>query len=469
MNDLDRLPPHDLAAEQSLLGSLLIDRDAIAAAAPLVDSRDFYSSANGLIFDAMLAMFARRDPIDLVTMTAELDRRGVLMQMGGVAYLSSLLQIVPTSVHAPHYAGIVSRMATLRRMIQAGTEIVRIGYDAGRDVEPALADALAALNAVRSERGGSAGVAMVDALSPFAAEIDARWQGEWRDDLFATGFYDLDRMIGGGFERGQLIVIGARPSIGKTAFALGIAHNGAKRAALLEQEPGWIVIFSSEMTLKALLWRSLAEVTGIPVSKLKKGIGLTPDQKTHIGNQLETMASLPIWIDDTSSPTTDQMRERVERLAAERPVRTVMFDYIEQAGNQRRGNESEEMRVSKVARDLKRIGKSSDVSMVALSQLNRAVETRREKMPTLADLRQSGMIEQEADIVMLLYRQDYYTARDMLDKDLIDPNKVGICDVNIAKQRDGSTGMVELQFVPELTAFRNVDRRTIPFSERRSA
>lgn len=457
---LMRLPPHHEEAEAALLGSILLDRDAIGSVARLVSTQDFYDQRNGAVFQAALTLFRRREPTDLITLPAELDRTGTLARVGGMAYLSGLLTSTPTAVHAPYYASLIADAASKRRLISVAGRIAELGYDDSTNAGDAITEARLLLNQVAPDAAHERGMTIGDALAALAVEFDARCDGTWIDDVVPTGLYDLDKKLtGGGFERGQAITIGARPGMGKTAFALQIALNAVRRSQILESEPPWTVFFSSEMTTKALCWRALAESTGISVARLKQGIGLTHDQKRTIGDQLEAMLSLPLWIDDTSSPTVEQMHERIERLRADRPVRLAFFDYLEQAGDEKGRGENEETRVSKIAAGLKRIAKTSDITMVELSQLNRGVESRKTEryVPTMADIRQSGRVEQEADIVLLLYREDYYVQQGMLDAT---PGKAGTADVHIAKQRDGEQGVVTVAFLPELTSFKNLDRRT---------
>lgn len=451
------LPPNDLDAERALLGSLLLDRDAIATAAPLLDRTDFYHSPNGVIFQAVKRLFERREPADLVTLPAELDRFKLLDRCGGMAYLTELLTATPTSAHVGWHAGIVAEKAARRRLIQAGTEIVKLGYRQETPLDEAIGAARAALAAVPAASQAAGGKTYAEAVESFLGEIDARWDDPLAGgDLVKTGFHDLDRALNGsgGFERGQLVIIGARPSMGKTAYMLQVAHNFARRELHGRPDPRWTLIFSSEMTLNGLLWRALAEVSSVPVGDLKTGSRLDAAAKQRIRDHARYMAQLPIWIDDASRPTTGQMQARVERFAIDRPVRMVMFDYIEQAGNAAGKNGNEEQRVSKISSDLKHLAKTTETTVVALSQLNRGVEARENKRPRLADLRQSGMIEQDADIVMFLYRDDYYTSR---GDGTPDPAKDGQCDVILAKQRDGETGTFTLRFEPSLTAFKDLD------------
>jgi replicative DNA helicase len=454
----DLLPPQSIEAERAVLGALLLDRDAMPAVAPVLAAGDFYKLPHADIYSAALALFRKREPVDVMTLQAELARRGQLDRIGGVAALTELYLATPTAVHAPHYAAIVAEKATRRRLSAVAGKIMGLAYDEALGATEALTEARLLLNQVAPEGQHERGMSIGDALARLADELDQRWAGDWIEDVVPTGFYDLDRAIsGGGLERGQLGIFGARPGMGKTAFALQVALNAVRRAKILDLEPPWTVFFSSEMTTKSLCWRALAETTGIPIPQLKRGVGLTTEQKAKIGDQLEEMLALPLWIDDTSSPTVDQMHERLERLRTDRPVRLAFFDYLEQAGDEKDRGGNEEGRVSKIAAGLKRIAKVCDLSMVGLSQLNREVEKRAEKMPTLADLRQSGRVEQEADIVLLFYREDYYVKQGIITSPT--PGKQGTCDVSIAKQRDGETGVVTLKFIPELTAFQNLDRR----------
>lgn len=425
------------------------------AAARLVPD-DFYSAQHAGIFQGMTWLYRTRTPIDLVTLMHALESHGALDGVGGVSAISALLINPWESVHVRSYIDIVAKCAALRRLIDAGIAMVKMGYDEGRDLDDMMIDAQRLLTGVRGLNVQDRMRTMGQALVPFAEEIEQRWNGTWIEDILPTGYFELDRMLGGGFERTEFGIIAARPSIGKTAFAMGIAKRTSERLRIMQEDPGKIVFFSSEMSLKSLLWRALSEATGIPVYYLKRGVGLDSEQKERVGKQLEEMADLPIVIDDTSGPTVDRMREKVTQLQATEPVRLVLFDYIEQAGDTRGAGESEESRVSKVARKLNQISKENDTTVLALSQLSRNVENRPDKLPILADLRYSGMIEQEADVVMLLYRQDYYASRGMLEAKYIDETKRGTAEVIVAKNRNGETGPVTLAFVPEITSFRNL-------------
>jgi replicative DNA helicase len=462
---IDPLPPHNLEAEQSVLGSVLLDRDAIARVSQQLRGEDFYSAANGTIFDAMVALYRKRQPADLVTIANELTAMGRLEQVGGVAYLGTLLGIVPTSVHAGYYADIVDAMAAHRRLIAAGTALVAMGYDRAKDMAEAMHEARARLAEVYRERGQSRARTMDQAIGELALELELQWTGDWVEDFTPTGYYDLDNRLSGGMRDGDLVIVGGRPGMAKTAFGLCVTLNTSKRQFLLNEVPAWSYFFSSEMTLKAICYRALAETTGIPSRNLRSGRDaegkpLTEAFKQTIRQQLAALAALPIVIDDTSQITTRLMRERVLRFANDHPLGFVVHDYLQLAGDDADRNPNETDRIGKISKALKDIARTTEVPVMALAQLSRNVESRRDKMPTLADLRQSGQIEQDADVVMLLYRQDYYEALGMLEPDQIKDDKRGTCEVNIAKQREGETGIETLQFVPEITAFRNLDRRT---------
>src|SRR6478609_7531626 len=307
------LPPQNIEAERAVLGALLLDRDAMPSIAATLTAADFYRLPHADIYNAALALFRKREPVDLLTLQAELAKRDQLDRIGGVAALSELLLNTPHAVHAPHYAALVAESAAKRRLSSIGVKIAALAYDDALSASDALTESRLMLNQVLNESGHERGMSLGDALASLAAELDQRWEGNWIEDVVPTGFYDLDRAIsGGGLERGQLGIFGARPGMGKTAFALQVALNAVRRAKLLDIEPPWTVFFSSEMTTKALCWRALAETTGVPIQQLKRGLGLSPEQKARIGDQLEEMLSLPLWIDDTSSPTVDQMHERIE-------------------------------------------------------------------------------------------------------------------------------------------------------------
>lgn len=453
---VEHLPPNNLEAEQSLLGSVLIDRDAIIPLASLVSPDDFYSAVNGEIWQAMRELYRRKVPADLTTVAAELERYGRLETVGGISYLSDLLTVIPHAVHSPYYADIVRQHGMRRRLIQVGQEIVREAYDYGGDPEEIVMTARKKLAKVVPADDDLRIRTLADATDWLAEDIGRREHGDYIPDVVQTGFYDLDRALtDGGFLRKQLVVLGGRPSSGKTSLALQIALNAARYAVATQPDPEWIMIFSSEMTTESLVWRALAEAAGINGGILRSPRRWTDDQRHRVQQQIAELSRLPIVIDDSSSPTVMQMQERIEQFKMRHPVRMAIFDHIERSGKRNAGQENEVTRIGEIAKGLKSLAKDSDLTMLALSQLNREVEKRSNRQPTLSDLRQSGEIEAEADIVLGLYRHDYYVN---IGLERPDKSREGIAEVSILKQRDGQQTTVKLAFLPEFTAFRSLDR-----------
>lgn len=452
----EAMPPHDLDAEQALLGSLLMDRDAIIPVSQLVSASDFYAPANADIYTAIKSLYRKRIPADLVTVSGELERFGRMEAIGGITYLASLLTAAPQFVHAEYYAEPIVRLATKRRLNNAVQEIVRDAFRPDSEPADVVDKARKLLAAVAPESQRRQLVNMADAVDALRQEIDLRAAGQYIPDVVPTGFYDLDRkMADGGFEPGQLIILLARPGVGKTAMMLQLALNVNRHYLHTTPDPPQTVIFTTEMSTKALCWRALAESTGIPSRELKRPGTLTEDQRRRMYQQMDLLSELPIVFADASGPTTDQMRDQVERLNAERPVGLMLFDYIERAGNKKTSNENEENRIGQVAAGLKSIAKDCDIPVVALSQANRDVEKSASHIPTLASIRQSGRVEQEADLILALYRHDYYVSIGLAKPD---DAQAGIAELHILKNRDGEQGIVRLRFVPEITAFQSLDR-----------
>jgi replicative DNA helicase len=452
------LPPHSVEDEQALIGSLLEDRDAIIPVSQIVSASDFYVQANADIYTAIKSLYRKRIPADLVTVSAELDRFGRTESVGGIGYLSSLLIGNHTYVHAEYYANNLARLATLRRIIQTATETVQNAWLPDADPTAVVDRARKGLAEVAPESQRKALITMGDAIDELRTEIDLRASGQFIADVVPTGFYDLDRkMADRGFERGQLIIVLARPGVGKTALMLQMALNTNRHYVHTNQSPPQTVIFTTEMSTRALCWRALAEATGIPSRDLKRPGALTEQQRLRVVSQMTELAALPIVFADASGPTTDQMKDQIERLNAEREVRLVLFDYIERAGNRKSGNENEENRVGQVAAGLKSIAKDCGVTVVALSQANREVERSASHIPTLSSIRQSGRIEQEADIILGMYRHDYYVSIGLAQPK---PESEGIAELHVLKNRDGEQGIVRLRFLPELTCFQNIS--TVP-------
>ncbi|HEY8445945.1 MAG TPA: replicative DNA helicase [Thermomicrobiales bacterium] len=435
---VDRLPPHNLEAEQSVLGSLLIDRDAIIKVASFLKPEDFYHSANGTIYQAILDLYNRREPTDFLTLSDELARKEQLDVIGGVAYLSSLLNAVPTAVHVEYYARIVERTATLRRLIDAGSQIVALGYREGVDTEEALDQAERILFDVSQRRSTREFESIADVLERFFDQIDYLQQHRGSVVGVPTGFADLDQLTGG-LQRSDLIIVAARPSVGKTAFALGIAYGAAV------QHGRTVGVFSLEMSAEQLVQRLLATETGVDSHRLRLG-QIDDHEWDRVSRAFGRLAEAPIFIDDTPGLSVMEVRTKARRLQAERGVDLIIIDYLQLMHGRRSENRVQE--ISEISRGLKGLARELNIPVIALSQLSRAVESRSDHRPMLSDLRESGSIEQDADIVMFIYRDEVY-----------DPNteRKGIAEIIVAKHRNGPVGTINLRFFEKTARFADLE------------
>jgi replicative DNA helicase len=442
---VDRLPPHNIEAEQSVIGSLLIDRDAIIRVAAMLKADDFYHGANGTIYQAILDLYNRREPTDFVTLTDELQRRERLDQVGGVAYLSSLLNAVPTAVHIEYYGKIVERTATLRRLIDAGAQIVSIGYRDGIDVEDALDASERAIFDVSQRRTTRDFQSIADVLERFFDQIDYMQQNRGALVGVPTGYSDLDKLTGG-LQKSDLVIIAARPSIGKTAFALGMAYG----AAVLHGKT--VGIFSLEMSAEQLVQRLLSTETGVDSHRLRLG-QIDDHEWDRISRAFGRLAEAQIYIDDSAGLSVMELRSKTRRLQAERGLDMLVIDYLQLMQGRRSENRVQE--ISEISRGLKGIARELNVPVIALSQLSRAVETRADHHPLLSDLRESGSIEQDADVVMFIYREEVY--------DENTENK-GIAEISVAKHRNGPVGKVNLRFFQKTARFADLELYREPTS-----
>src|SRR5918998_609391 len=434
----ERLPPHNVEAEQSVLGSLLIDRDAIIKIASYVKPGDFYSRANGTIYEAILDLYNRREPTDFVTLSDELGRRDRLDQVGGVAYLSALLNVVPTAVHVEYYGRIVERTATLRRLIDAGSDIVGIGYRDGVDTEEALDEAERAIFKVSERRSTKDFQSIAEVLDRFFDQIDYMQQHRGEVVGTASGYADLDQLTGG-LQKSDLIIIAARPSVGKTAFALGVAYGAAV------QHQKTVGIFSLEMSADQLVQRLLSMETGVDSHRLRLG-QIDDNEWDRISRAFGRLSEAPIYIDDASTSNIMDVRSKARRLQAEHGVDLIVIDYLQLMTARRTENRVQE--ISEISRGLKGLARELNVPVVALSQLSRAVESRADHRPMLSDLRESGSIEQDADIVIFIYREDKYED---------DSEKKGIAEIIISKHRNGPVGSINLRFFDRTARFADLE------------
>jgi replicative DNA helicase len=438
MQAVDRLPPHNLEAEQSVLGSLLIDRDAVIRIASYVKPSDFYRAAHGLIYEAILTLYNKREPTDLITLVDELRRTAKLDDAGGETYLTELIAAVPTAVHVEYYGRIVERTATLRRLISAGTEIVDIGYTEAMDIEQALDGAEKAIFAVSQKRSTRDFRSIGEILEEYFDRLDTLQQNKGTVVGVPTGFADLDKLTGG-LQRSDLIIIAARPAVGKSSLGLGMAFNAAISYGKT------VGLFVLEMSAEQIVQRMLSMETGIDSHRLRMGY-IDDSEWSSVTRAFGRLAEANIFIDDTASANIMEVRSKSRRLHAERGLDLLIIDYLQLMTATRADNRVQE--ISQISRALKGLARELDVPVVALAQLSRAVETRQSHVPMLSDLRESGSIEQDADIVAFIYREDVYDQ---------DTDRKGIADLIIAKHRNGPIGTVHLRFFDRTARFADLE------------
>lgn len=446
----DKLPPFDVEAEEAVIASILVDEEAIGRVEGLVQPEDFYRDQNRWAYDACLALWSRNESINQVTLAHELSRRGKLDDVGGLPYISRIVAELATPVGVEHYAGIVKRDATYRMMITVGSQVVQVAYQGGPDLEGAITHAEnLMMNLRQSQR-------MSD-LVPLRKLLDDFWETPGIDSPFAgtigairTGFMDLDTLLGG-FHRSDLIVCAARPSVGKSSLLLNFGRNAAAG------QNARVAIFTIEMAGEQLAQRLLAGESGIDASRLRLGQMNEMEERRAMQATAE-LSALDIYIDDSSVVTVGQMQTKLRRLAQQLGgVDLVLIDYLQlmQGGGRHRDNRVQE--VSEISRGLKMLARDLDVPIIAAAQLSRAPEMRQPHIPMLSDLRESGSIEQDADVVMFIYREDVYVSRDDWEsRNPIDPYPEGITKLIIAKHRNGPTGVVHLRFRNNLSRFEDL-------------
>lgn len=444
------IPPHNTDAEASLLGAILIDSDAIVKIADVIASTDFYDERNGRIFEAVTQLYEKHSPIDVLTLSDQLKSSGFIEFVGGASYLTQLTNFVPTAAHVEQYAEIVSQKAIRRRLIQVAQETVTLSYNEERDLQELIEEAETRLFEV-SQKHVKQDISSVESvLSESFDRLDELHKDKGKLRGIPTGFKDLDNILAG-LQRSDLFILAARPSIGKTALALGLAHSIALKA----KEP--VLMFSLEMSKEQLVDRMLATESGVDAWALRTG-NLTDNDFEKIGNAMGTLSEAQIFIDDTPGITVSDLRTKARRESHIRPLGLIIVDYLQlMSGGSRFASDGNRVQeISAISRGLKGIARELNVPLIALSQLSRSVESRTPQIPQLQDLRESGSIEQDADVVAFLYREDYYNP---------ESERKNIMDVFIKKHRNGPTGAVELYFDREKQQFRSVDNRHAdPFS-----
>ena len=449
----EKLPPHDTDAEENVIGSLLIDGTAINKIVVFLQPQDFYTEQNSLVYEACLALYQRDEGIDQITVAQELARRGKLEVCGGAAYLSHLVSIVATSLHIEHYAQIVSRLSLMRRLINAGSQIAAIGYEADPDVDAALGRAEDALFKLRHERGQRDLTHIRQVLDRFFETPPSEAIGPTEPiPHVLSSFSKLDEFLGG-LQRSDLVIVAGRPSMGKTSFALSLATNAAV------EQGACVALFSLEMAREPLVLRMLSSKSGVDSRRLRLELQNEAEEK-RIMEAIGILSEAPVYIDDSPQLRVIEMRSKARRLSFERSIDLVIVDYLQlMQGDTRSENRVQE--ISYISRSLKAIARELNVPLVAVSQLSRAVEFRASHKPQLSDLRESGSIEQDADLVLFIYRDDYYFSKEEWESQHPDKEyPQGIANIIIAKHRNGPTGEIDLRFLPKMAKFEDINVTT---------
>lgn len=446
-----KIPPQNTDAEASLLGALLIDADAVVKIADVVRAEDFYEERHQRIYEAVTTLYEKHSPIDVLTLSNQLKGTGFLDMVGGSSYLTELTNFVPTATHVEQYADIVSQKSLRRRLIKASQDIVGLGYDEARSLQELIEEAETRLFEV-SQRHVKQDISSIETiLSESFDRLDELHKDKGKIRGVPTGFKDLDNILAG-LQRSDLFILAARPSMGKTALALNLAHN----IAVKSNEA--VLIFSLEMSKEQLVDRMLSMESGVDAWALRTG-NLTDSDFEKIGQAMGTLSEAQIYIDDSPGITVSDLRTKARREAHLRPIGLVIVDYLQlMSGGSRFGGDGNRVQeISEISRGLKAIARELNVPLIALSQLSRSVESRHPQIPQLADLRESGSIEQDADVVAFIYREEYYNP---------ETDRKNITDIFIKKHRNGPTGAVELYFDREKQRFGSVDtKHSHPFDE----
>ena len=440
--ELGKVPPHDLEAEQAVLGSMLTDRDAVISAIEVLKEEDFYRPDNRAIYSAILNLYNRDEPIDIITVKSELESIGKFEQIGGLDYLVTLPDKVPTTANAIKYVKIVEEKSTLRNLIKTANEIIELGYDPTEDVDDIMESAEKKIFNIMQNKDKKGYTPIKDVLVESFTQLEELYNRKQHITGVPSGFTELDYKTAG-FHGSDLILIAARPAMGKSAFALNIATNAAVRANVP------VVIFSLEMSKEQMVNRILCSEAMVDSNKVRTG-KLDDDDWTKLAGSIGPLSDAEIYIDDTPGISVMEIKAKCRKLKLEKNIGMVVIDYLQLVQGSNRRNGSREQEISEISRSLKILAKELNVPVIALSQLSRAVEQRPDHRPMLSDLRESGAIEQDADIVMFLYRDDYYNK---------DSEKKDIAEVIIAKHRGGSLGTVELLWLGSYTKFVNLEKR----------
>ena len=439
--ELGKIPPHDIEAEQAVIGSMLTDKEAISSAIEVLKSEDFYREDNKLIFEAILNLYNRAEPVDIITLKTELQSMKQLEAVGGLEYIAQLPDKVPTTANVEQYIKIVEEKSALRALIKTANDLITLGYDQTQEVEDILDGAEKRIFDVIKNRNQKGYSSIKDILVDSFTELEQLYNQKQHITGIPTGFADLDS-ITAGLHPSDLVIVAARPAMGKSAFALNIATNAAVRANVP------VAIFSLEMSKEQMTNRILCSEALVDSNKVKTG-KIDDDDWTKLAEASGILSQSPIIIDDTPGISIMKIREKCRKLKLERDIGLVVIDYIQLIQGNNKKNLNREQEISEISRSLKLLAKDIKVPVIALSQLSRSVEQRTDHRPMLSDLRESGAIEQDADIVMFLYRDDYYNE---------DSKEKNIAEVILAKHRAGDTGTVKLAWLGSFTKFANSEQ-----------
>ena len=437
---LEKLPPYNLEAEQAVLGSMMIDKEAVYIALEILEAEDFYKEAHQLLFTTIVNLEAKAEPVDMVTLTEELHRQNSVEKVGGVGYIAEVANVVPTAANARHYAEIVAEKAILRKLIRVSTNIANRCYEDQEETCDLLDSAEKMILEIADNRNFSGLVPLKKVLSDTLEKIEFMAGNKGNITGIPSFYNDLDSMTSG-WQPSDLIILAARPAMGKTSFGLNIAQN----AAIKGKKP--VAIFSLEMSKEQLVQRMMSSEAMIDQHKLRTG-RLQDEEWVRLTKASQPLSTAEIFIDDTPAISVLELRAKARRLKVEKGLGLIIIDYLQlmQVGKR---SENRQQEISEISRSLKALARELNVPIMALSQLSRAVEQTQDKRPALSHLRESGALEQDADLVMFIYREDYYNP---------ESEKPGIAEIIIAKHRNGPTGSVELGFIKELTKFVNIDR-----------
>ncbi len=437
---VNKVQPNDIIAEQAVLGSMLVDKDAVMAATEFLKPEDFYRDDNKEIYAAMLDLYKLGKHIDTITLKEELKLRGTLEKVGDIQYIATLIDTVPTTSNVESYVKIVEEKSVIRKLIKAANDILKLGYSQTEEVDTIVEQAEKKIYDIIESKNSKQYSSIREILVTAFDEIEKKYQNKNKMSGIPSGFVDLDKKISG-LNPSDLIIVAARPAMGKSAFVLNIANY----VAMFDKVP--VLIFSLEMSKEQMINRILASESEVDSMKLRNA-DLSTDDWLKLGDASGRLSEIPLYIDDTPGLSATELRAKCRKAKLEKGIGLIIIDYL-QLMESKSKNQSRQQEISEISRSLKILAKELKVPVIALSQLSRATESRTDHRPMLSDLRESGAIEQDADIVMFLHREDYYDA---------ETEKKNIAEVIISKNRSGSTGTVELAWIGEYTKFANLYR-----------